>query len=110
MRKIGLAILLGLALFCVAYGLGWAGPFLVCDPYMAADGIIKFQVMIDAAAPVDSTPVANALKFDLSGVTTGVHTVKVKACNLWGCSSDSLPFSFTKSIPGVPTTISIANP
>jgi hypothetical protein len=84
-----------------------AAPFLVCEPYLPQEGVVKFQVTIDAAAAVDSVPAANALHHDMAAVATGAHTVKVRACNVWGCGADSAPFTFTKSIPAAPTTISI---
>ena len=107
MKKISLAILLGLALAFITYGLVWAGPFLICDPYKASDNVTKFVVSMDTAAPVDSLPVNNALRFDLATLAEGAHTVKVKACNAFKCSEDSIPFIFIKTIPGVPLNITI---
>jgi hypothetical protein len=102
MKKI---ILVGL--FCLFPAVCYASPFLVCDPYTAADQVTNFQVTIDTAAPVDSAPVTNALKYDLANVSSGSHTAKVKACNIWGCSADSAPFTFVKQLPGVPQNVTI---
>ena len=88
----------------------WAAPFLICDPAPIVDAVTRYVVILDATAPVDSVPVLNALRFDLAGVSAGPHSVKVKACNVWGCSADTAPFMFTKSSPGTPTTILIASP
>jgi hypothetical protein len=97
-------LLLVLALFP---SVALASPFLVCDPYSPADQVTNFQVTIDAAAPVDSAPVNNALKYDLANISFGSHTVKVKACNIWGCSEDSAPFTFIKQLPGAPQNVTI---
>jgi hypothetical protein len=45
--------------------------------------------------------------FDLAGLAPGTHSVKVQACNVWGCSADSAPYQFIKVIPGVPVTVTI---
>jgi hypothetical protein len=102
MKKI---ILIGL--FCLFPAVCYASPFLVCDPYSPADQVTNFQVTIDTAAPVDSAPVNNALKYDLANISFGSHTVKVKACNIWGCSDDSVPFTFTKLPLGAPQNVTI---
>ncbi len=107
MKKVVLAVVLGLALAFISYGVCWAGPFLVCDPYKTSDNVTKFVVSMDTAAPVDSLPVNNALRFDLAILADGAHTVKVKACNAFLCSGDSAPFTFIKAVPGVPLNITI---
>lgn len=79
-----------------------AGPFLVCDPYTAADGITSFNLTIDSGSPTSIVPVNMALHYDLSGLANGAHTVTAQACNLWGCSTSSSPLAFTKSVPASP--------
>lgn len=101
-------VVLAVALLLIP-GAAWAGPFLVCNPYSAADGVTNFKVTMDSAAPADSAPVSNSLHYDLSTVSNGAHTVMVQACNVWGCSASSSPFGFTKSVPGGPTGIVISN-
>ena len=79
-----------------------AGPFLVSDAYMPADGVINFKVSVDGGVYVDSAPIANGLKYDLTAVTVGAHTIKAQACNIWGCSLDSLPLAFTRPVSLLP--------
>ena len=100
---IGILILLA-ALVVSAY----AAPWLVSDPYPADQIISKFQISIDGGAYVDSIPQGNALRYDFAGIANGSHTIKARACNLYGCSPDSAPFELIKSIPGVPTNITIS--
>ncbi len=87
----------------------WAAPYLVCDPYAADVGVTKFLVAFDGGDYVESAPVDNALKYDLSGLPNGKHTVVAKGCNAGGCSKDSEPFSFTLSIITVPVNIKVVN-
>lgn len=88
-----------LALFLVLIpAVAFAGPFLVSDAYLPADGLINFKVSMDAGAYVDSPPVANALRYDMAPTTVGAHTIKVKACDIWGCSVDSSPLAFTRPV------------
>lgn len=92
-----------LALFLVLVPtVAFAGPYVVCDAYLPADEIINFKVSLDGGVYVNSVPVSNGLKYDLSAVTVGVHTIKAQACNIWGCSVDSLPFSFTRPVSLLP--------
>jgi hypothetical protein len=89
-------------------GLVWAAPFLVCDPADPLEGITYYEIIMDSSPPIKSPAVNNALHQDMASVSTGSHTVKAKACNVWGCSGEA-NLNFTKSFPGIPTTISIAS-
>jgi len=94
---------------------GFASPFLVCNSYPTA--VVQpdtFEVYIDSNPAVISIAVTNPdnskqLKHDLAGtgLMDGSHTVKLKACNVWGCSDYSLPFTFTKSVANPPVSIGI---
>jgi hypothetical protein len=101
MKKIVFAIIV-----CLLPTYVFAAPFLVCDPFVASLNVTSFQVTVDTSTPVSSTPVSNALKFDLSTISDGYHTASVKACNIWGCGESS-SINFTKSVPSSPTSISI---
>lgn len=117
MKKIFLAILLGLALFFIVYGLGYAAPFAVCDPYPAT-GIQpdEFEVVVDGGAIVISLPETvtggKRLHYDVSGVSVGPHTMNVKACKTdvaWGrlCST-ATPLAFTRpSAPVAPVSLGL---
>ena len=125
MKKIILAVLLGLALFCLAYGLGICSPFLVCDVQTGVDtyavdidGIVTIVVFqpgwikdnkLYLTDPGGTRTPCHILK-DLAMVTTGAHSAKAKACNVWGCSADSSAYPFVKTIPGVPITLQIVGP
>lgn len=79
-----------------------ASPYLVCDPIPATNATAAVEAfVISEVSKTDITVPAQAdftLKYDLAGVTDGMHTWSVKACNIWGCSATS-PFGFTKSLP-----------
>ncbi|MBA7494732.1 hypothetical protein ES702_05309 [subsurface metagenome] len=92
-----IAFILVLALLSLAY----ADPFLICDPQT---NVTHYVVDMDG----DKTTVPAfdlgdgtvMLKYDLAGIPTGTHNVEVKAKNVWG-ESTSVPFDFTKALPGV---------
>jgi len=110
MKKIFCAIVLA---FCFALALfpaaALAAPWLVSDPTPPGDEVTKFRLSFDSGAYVDSAPDANgAVRYDLAGIVEGSHTVVGQACNVWGCSADSSPFSFTKRLPGAPGLLRIA--
>jgi hypothetical protein len=110
-----------LALILVAL-LAWtastlAAPFLVCDPVpvpiLPTDPgqPTSYILVIDGGAPITVSAQINAdlkaqLHYDVGGVSTGAHSLTVRAVNQWGQSSAS-PFTFTKSTPGAPISISI---
>ena len=85
----------------------WAAPFVVSDPAPAEDGIINYKIYIDGGVAIDSVPVAGAIRYDLSGLPAGSHTIKAKACNVWDCSGDSLPLDLIKKVPGAPGVLRI---
>jgi hypothetical protein len=88
-------------------------PFLISDSYPAsATQPVKFVVTVDAATPVEIDPSVDAgglkfLKFDLTPLPVGQHSIVVKSKNEWGVSPNSSPFVFAKSIPNAPANLSI---
>ena len=90
----------------------WAGPFVTCDPYPAGD-VTKFQVTYDGTTtevPYIETVFDGQIKAvlkDLTGIPMGAHDIKASACNIWGCSNDSVPLEFTKELPGVPSGVGL---
>jgi len=81
----------------------WANPFLVSDPDPtgAADKCVWQE---GTGTPVE-TPVAaippstivGSCKIDLASFTPGAHTLQVSfKSTLWGVSSVTVPFTFTK--------------
>lgn len=112
MKKLCLILVscLILAFASVAFG----SPFLVCNSYpTTVSQPTDFMVTVDLATPVDSPAQANPdgsvqLHYDLAAVANGAHTVTVTACNQWGCSAASSPFSFAKATSATPAGLSIS--
>lgn len=99
-------ILLAIFMFALMCSSAYASPFLTCDP---VPGATYFLITLDGVERNIPAGEGGSLRWDLNTVplATGNHTLTGKSCNEWGCSISSAPFSFTKSIPGPPTTISI---
>lgn len=89
----------------------FAGPFVVSDPL--ASGTTSCGVFLDAAGkvtiavvPATAPAVGNICKFDVSGVSTGSHTIQMTAIAVndpvWGSqeSAKSSPLVFVR--PGTP--------
>ncbi len=109
-----------LALFlCLCAATAWASPFVVSDPYPAdavqPDG---FAVSLDNGPVVESpadlvTASTVRFKFDVGGVTSGSHTIKVKAFvydATWGrVESAEAVFTFTRpAAPNAPGGLKLA--
>ena len=100
MKKILVAILLGSALFCLAYGLGYAD-FLVCDPYPADVQVQGFRGTVNGTA--FDTPYAlhasgAAIVYDCSSLGSGKWDfVNIRAYNVRG---ESVGMGFV--YPGLP--------
>lgn len=108
------ALFLGILAACVlAFGpSASAAPFVVCDPYASnvPDG---FLVSVDGGAVVESAAVDSALRFDVGGVSSGEHTVTIRAykdTTEWGrMQSDPVNFTFTRpAAPAGPSGIRLA--
>jgi hypothetical protein len=84
--------------------------YLTCDDQndvksylLELDGIET----LDSPASIDpGTGMAHAW-IDLTGVTTGSHTIRLRAKNEWGVSTYSAPFLFEKVLPGVPSGLGL---
>ena len=88
-------------------------PFLVCDSYpTTVEQPDYFNVTMDGVTvqsiPEVLTGGSVRLHYDLSGISTGAHNSSVSACNEWGCSS-TVPFGFSKTVPGAPANIRLSN-
>jgi len=84
--------------FLLSAGTAIAGPFLVCDPNADTD---TYEVYIDGVlAKADIQAQADgSLKFDLAGIVPGQYTWTAKACNIWGCSDQSNPYTSPQATP-----------
>jgi predicted secreted protein len=105
MKKILLAALVVMLLAVPAL----ADPWLVCDPYPTGAKPDGFKYVLDTGTEVSVAYSERlfgtencAVVCDLAGVTTGNHNISVKAWNIWGDSA-SVPFAFSKSLPGGPS-------
>lgn len=89
-----------------------AAPFATCAAYKSPQIIPTFcEIGLDggtlATCPVALTTdgTGTVCKCDLAGTTPAAHSLVMYACNVWGCSPGSVPFSFTSGIPATPATI-----
>lgn len=104
MKIIYLAILLGFVLFYLAYGLGWAAPFLVCDAPVADEQVIGYKGTVNGTP--FTTPYAlhssgAAIIYDCAALGSGKWDfVNVRAYNVRG-ESTGVPFVYP-GIPGSP--------
>lgn len=108
MKKI---FLLLIACFILDPAFAWASPFLICDPYPSTvtqpEG---FSITMDGSAavnsPAQSVTGGVRMHYDLAGISTGNHTVRIKAYKndpVWGrLESPEAVFTFPK--PGNPTS------
>lgn len=89
-----------IALLCLI-SISHADPSLISDPQTNVT-----HYVVDMDGDTSTVPAFDLgdgtvmLKYDLAGIPTGTHNVQVKAKNLWG-ESTSVPFDFTKALPGV---------
>lgn len=99
MKKI-LAVFIVMALLP---SLAAAEPFLVCDPMTNVD---QTRVTVSGSqepwqdyteATVDG--VTYCVLMDLAGIPEGSYIATAAARNIWGESSESDPFDFTKTVP-----------
>ena len=107
MKKIFLAILLGLALAFITYGLCWAAPFLVCNAPSADEGVLGYKGTVNGTA--FTTPYAlhasgSAIIYDCATLGSGKWDfVNIRAYNLRG-ESVGIPFVYP-ALPGSPVNL-----
>jgi len=98
--------------------LAFAGPFLVSDANPVGDGVLR-AVYVETttstqctAADVLGKPrvpmpdVANAIRYDMTGVTTGTHFWCVAQVNVWD-ESPFVPLVFERKRPAAPANTRI---
>ncbi len=100
-------ILIFLAIMIWASSL-YAQPFLVSDP--TTENVTEYQIVEGGntitSPSQDLGDGTVRLYHDEAGILDGQHNIEVRACNMWGCSSE-VPFSFVKQLLGVPTGIGL---
>ena len=91
-----------------------AAPFLVCAPYPKTGWQPTFFTLVfdgstnPITAPVTVNPDGSVqLKYDLSAISTGSHTVNIRSGDTWGISV-AVPFQFTRPLsPVEPQSIAV---
>jgi len=102
-------LVLCLLVFAIPF-LAGASPFLVSDPYPAADNQPDGFIVSEQGKPDVAVPVArneqnlNYFRWDLAGLSKGMHNVTIYADSaVWG-RSDPVPFALSIGISS-PTNI-----
>ena len=106
MKKLMLVTLLLVLVPMITY----AGPFLVCDVTTAA--VEWYEIDGLEGSTVTSTAYPDGagvrLNYDLDGTAVGTYNLNVRACDVWGCSTNS-PFTFTRGpVLNPPSGVNIA--
>ena len=94
------------ALICMGASLAFAAPFLVCDPQT---NVTHYVITGDINVTVPAKDLGDGtvrLEYDLDGITDGIHTLELKARNIWG-DSTPVPFEFVKALPDAVEAIRI---
>ena len=90
--------LLSILALALAPSVGFAAPFIKSTTVFPTAEVTHFEVIVDGAAPVQSTPFSSGggviLRHDIAGIADGSHTVTAKACNVWGCGTSSPVLNF----------------
>lgn len=93
-------LLLALIFIFTFTGWAFAAPFLVCDPQTGVD---KYILEINTVEmPEFVAEPDGSMKYDLAGLAEGDFVVRLKAGNVWGWSTYSVPLDFTKALPQTP--------
>jgi len=107
MRSLFYSVLGLLALALLFPALAFGNPFLVCDPQAGAEQYVLEINGTDGA--IFTAQPDGSMKYDLAGLADGTYTVRAKAGNIWGWSEYSLPFEFTKAVPGAPSGLRVSS-
>lgn len=89
----------------VFVGSVFAAPFVVAD--VQGSDIDRYLVSLNGGTytEVAATTVSGGKQFryDIAPLSNGTYILKAKACNIYTCSVDSAPFTFSKTVPSAPT-------
>ena len=111
MRK----IFVSFAMILLFASVGFAAPFLVCDPPLVGEPIptsykLTGGTWVPASVPAQAD---GTIKLDLVNAPTGTNQMTVSACgepsDVWEVCSDAVPFTFTKPlVPLLPKTLKLS--
>ena len=95
-----------------AYTFCHAAPFLISDPWPAADAQPDTCTAIESGAPIpltliDAAPGSKQLKHDVGGLGNGAHNWEISCANAFGMSA-AVPFVFAAGAPGAPAGLRLA--
>ena len=87
-----------------------ANPFLVCDA-PTTGGTVEYYELDGLPWLTGTYPPEpdQSLKVDMIDTPVDTpYTVRARACNVWGCSIDSDPFTFTRTDSAQPSGVDLA--
>jgi len=102
-----LALFWASILFVLWLRLADAQPYLVCDP-PTTGGPVEYYTLSGLPWLTGQylPQLDGSMRVDMSATPEGTeYTVRATACNVWGCSIESDPFTFTRSAllaPSIP--------
>ena len=107
MRKV-ITIMFAVGIIAVLSGHAMAAePYIVCSPQ---EGVIGYEIT-GAPAGVFPANIAaftdGSIKFSTLNIPDGTYSLKVAACNMWGCGEPA-DLGFTKARPAKPAGLRIA--
>jgi hypothetical protein len=98
LRSLKISIIIAILLFASA---GYSAT-LVSDQTPVSDAVTNFKLFFNGSATgIDSAPVNRAISYTVT-LPNGNHTVVAQACNIEGCSVNSVPLAFVLPVPVVP--------
>lgn len=77
--------------------------YLICEPQ---EGIYFYRVLINDNEFVVDANEDGSLQYFVGDLEDGIYSVEIYALNEWG-DSNSVPFEFNKSLPGVPKNLKL---
>ena len=77
--------------------------YLTWTPNPSSENVDSYEVELDGNVVANVTDA----EYDLSSISDGQYTARVRAHNMWGWSEYSDPFAFVKSVPSVPVNIGL---
>lgn len=79
-------------------------PYLTCNDQ---PDTTSFILELDGTDTTESPAQNGHAWIDITGVSVGSHTVRLRAKNEWGVSDYSPPLDFAKVLPGAPSGLGL---